>query len=183
MVLRSRCSRSAAISASRSGRCSPRSSCCRTGSGSIAWFALAALGGMAILTGLGRWYQGQRPGASAGRARKAATSRSPLPRGQVTARDRGADRADLLEIFLPGQPHQLLHLLPDAPLRACRRRRRRSICSSSSPPSRPAPSIGGPIGDRIGRKTVIWGSILGRAAVHPGAALCRPDRRRSCSAS
>ena len=39
----SRCSRSAAMSARRSGRCSPPSSWCRTGRGSIAWFSVIAL--------------------------------------------------------------------------------------------------------------------------------------------
>ena len=50
---------------------------------------------------------------------------------------------------------------------------RRSACSSSSAPSAAGTFFGGPIGDRFGRKTVIWGSILGVAAVHAGAALCR----------
>ena len=33
--------------------------------------------------------------------------------------------------------------------------------------------IGGPIGDRIGTRRVIWWSILGRAALHHAVALCR----------
>jgi FSR family fosmidomycin resistance protein-like MFS transporter len=45
--------------------------------------------------------------------------------------------------------------------RSSRPRPRRSIFSSSSPPMRPAPFFGGSLGDRFGRKYVIWFSILG----------------------
>ena len=48
----------------------------------------------------------------------------------------GAAGADVLEILLHGGAHQLLHLLPDGPVRDCRSRRRRSISSCSSPRSR-----------------------------------------------
>ena len=38
--------------------------------------------------------------------------------------------------------------------------------------------MGGPLGDRFGRKYVIWFSILGRSAVYPAPALCRTNRFR-----
>ena len=55
----------------------------------------------------------------------------------------------------------LLHLLPDPEVRPDRCRTRRSICSSSWARSQRAPSPAAPIGDRFGRKPVIWFSILG----------------------
>ena len=69
---RSRCSRSAAMSARRSARCSPPSSWCRAARRSVAWFAAGALVGIIVLCQVGSWYAG----ASQRRiCRKAAGSR------------------------------------------------------------------------------------------------------------
>ena len=148
----------------RSARCSPRSSCCRGASSSIAWCSLVALLAMIVLCQVGGWYQQHRPASTI----RTATSAAPpgdRPPGPVAAPHlrggRRARRADLLQVLLPGEPEQLLHVLPDQQVSACRCARRSSICSSSSAAVAAGTILGGPIGDRFGRKLVIWVSILG----------------------
>ena len=155
----SRCSRSAATPAPRSGRCSPPSSCCRSASraspGSPCW----------------RWSRwscsgtsapGPAPSTCASRAAgKAAAARTlPLPRSRVI----GAIAILALLIFSKyiyvasltsfytfflierfGVSVQTSQLLLFVFLGA--------VAAGTF--------IGGPVGDRIGRKAVIWVSILG----------------------
>ena len=92
------------------------------GQAHIAWFCLAALLGIVVLTGVGRWYRDtllinaapapRRRGACAGDGHHANPARGP---GGV--RHRGARGVDLLEIFLPRQHDELLHVLSHRPLR------------------------------------------------------------------
>ena len=107
------------------------------GQGSIAWFTLAALLGIVVLGG---WATGTRYRHRARRGARRAPDRASLSRGQVALGNGDPDHADVLEILLPGEPHQLLHLLPDRPVPPAGARRRRSISSCSSPRSPPAPS-------------------------------------------
>ena len=157
---RSRSSRSAAMSARRSGRCSPPSSSCRSARQHRLVLGHRAGRRWSILWQVGRWYRDHRR-MLASRPARAGTAGSTLPRRTVVI---GADRVLALLIFSKYfylvEPVELLHLLPDravrrlgagvaAPsLRLPRWRRRRHV-------------IGGPIGDRFGRKYVIWVSILG----------------------
>lgn len=128
------------------------------GQNSLAWLALAGLAGTVILTKLGHWYK------SNGHARLPSQNtviRHPtLSSGQV-----GRAMAVLVALIfskfiyvasftsfyvfylmhrfsIPTQTAQVLHFV--------------SIAAGAA-----GTVIGGPIGDRIGRKTVIWVSILG----------------------
>ena len=69
---------------------------------------------MIILTALGPWYKNHAPARPAARQRLRRADRVAARAG--AARDRGADRADLLQVLLSGEPHQLLYFLSDAPL-------------------------------------------------------------------
>ena len=128
------------------------------GQSSLAWFAFVALAAIVILVMLGNWY---RNGGHA--APRSAQFNRPGGRAAAiasAASDRGADRARVLEVFLSVEHHQLLHLLFDAPVRAADGDGTDlsvhfSGCGGRRDLHR------GPIGDRFGRKVVIWVSILG----------------------
>ncbi len=127
------------------------------GQGSVAWFSLAALVAMAILWQVGRWYAARR---LATKKRSAPTQAFNLPRRQVI----GAMIVLGVLIFskfiymvslssyytfyvihkfgLSVQTAQVLLFVFLGAVAA-------------------GTIIGGPVGDRFGRKYVIWGSILG----------------------
>ena len=128
------------------------------GQGSLAWFALVALLAMMVLFRVGQWYQAQHRQQSAARARP----HNDLPRHRVViavgvllmlifskhfylASLTSYYTFYLMEHFgLPAQSAQLhLFLFLFA------------VAAGTV--------LGGPIGDRIGRKQVIWFSILGIA--------------------
>ena len=167
---RSRCSRSAAMSARRSGRCSPPSSSCRAGKASVAWFSLVALVGMVVLWQVGSWYsnapQRQRREAGAGRSLTASPSSHRCIALAMLA------RPDLLQERLSGEPHQLLHLLPHRKVRRVgagsqlllffpRRVRRPAPSSAARSATASAP-----------RRHLVLDPR--RAAVHAGAAVRQP---------
>ncbi len=85
------------------------------GQGSVAWFSLAALLAIVVLLQVGRWYAHQH--APGNRARRAVENHVALP----TPHDRDLARrprpAGVLEVLLPGQPEQLLHVLSDPQVR------------------------------------------------------------------
>ena len=124
---------------SRCSRWSPPPSCRASGSGT----GVMACGGR------------QPRGA---RASVAPARRSP---GRVSGIDRRPPGAHLLEVRLPGGVHQLLHVLSHASVRRLGAQTRRSTSLLSSRPSAVGTLAGGPLGDRLGRKPVIWFSILG----------------------
>ena len=128
------------------------------GQAGLAWFALAALAGIVILSALGRWYQLNNTTSRA--ARKAPERHASLSRRQVTRA-----MAVLLALLftkwvyiasftsfyifylkdkfgLPTQEAQIFQFIFFAAVAA-------------------GTVAGGPIGDRLGRKPVIWVSILG----------------------
>ena len=131
------------------------------GRGSIAWFSVIALVGDGDPVAGRRLVQAPPGGAGA-------RGRSAPPTALIDAaaparghRHRRARDPGLLQALLSGEPVELLHLLPDRHASASRCRRRRSTCSCSCCAAAVGTVIGGPIGDRFGRKIVIWGSILG----------------------
>ena len=125
---------------------------------SLAGFALVALAGMAILTALGHWYKVN--GHAKAPARKAATGHPTLSRRQV-----GQAVAVLFALifskyfYLASLTNYYIFYLIH----------RFGLSTESAQVDlfvflaavAAGTVIGGPVGDRFGRKTVIWGSILG----------------------
>ena len=127
------------------------------GQRSVAWFSVAAFAGMAILTRVGRWYRIQRQAATAARGGGA---RHGLPRPRVLAAlaillvlvfSKNVYLASissyytffLIEKFGVSVQAAQIHLFVFLGAVAA------------------GTIIGGPVGDRLGRKWVIWASILG----------------------
>ena len=124
----------------------------------LAWFALAALGGIVILTGLGRWYQlnGQAKPSS----RKAPARHPTLTRAQV-ARAMAVLIALLFSkyIYLASfTSYYSFYLIDKFGLSTRDAQIYQFLCFAAVAAGTVA---GGPIGDRMGRKLVIWVSILG----------------------
>lgn len=128
------------------------------GQSSLAWFALVALVGMALLAVLGRWYK------SAGHARPTASRSSvghaTLQRSQV----RCAIAVLIALIF-----SKFFYLASITSYYIFYLMHRFNLSTSTSQiylfvflaAAAAGTFIGGPIGDRFGRRKVIWGSILG----------------------
>ena len=132
----------------------------RYGQRSVAWFALAALCGVVILTLVSRWYATQRAAAARTGAR---VSHAPAyPRNVVI----GAIVVLLLLIFskyfyMAGLSSFFTFYLMDKfglPVQNAQIHLFVFLFASAL-----GTLAGGPIGDRIGRKPVIWVSILGVA--------------------
>ena len=133
------------------------------GQRSIAWFGLAALLGIVLLLQVSRWYvlQQQATGGGAARARKAAVA-APYPRKVVM----GAIAVLLVLIFskyfyMAGlSSFYTFYLIEKFGLSVQSAQVHLFIFLFASAVGT---LLGGPIGDRIGRKPVIWVSILGVA--------------------
>ena len=132
----------------------------RYGQRSVAWFALAALCGVVILTLVSRWYATQR--AAATRAGAQAAHAPAYPRRVVI----GAIVVLLLLIFskyfyMAGLSSFFTFYLMEKfglPVQTAQLHLFAFLLASAL-----GTLAGGPIGDRIGRKPVIWVSILGVA--------------------
>ena len=162
----------------RSARCWRRFSSCRAGRaaspGSRCWRSSAC-------ASCRRWalVQEYRPSCAQSRRRSLVRAAVALPSAQVRRAIADSGRADLFEILLSVEHHQLLHLLSDAPLRLADADR---ADLSVRLPRR----LGGRhVLRRPDRRPVRpqarhLGLDPRRAAVHAGAALCRPccDHRR-----
>jgi len=132
------------------------------GQGSVAWFSLAALFGIVVLVGIGRWYGANRALLKP-RARAAGASAAvALGRGRVL----GALAVLGLLIFskyfyLASLNSYFTFYLMDKfglPVRSAQLYLFLFLAAVAF-----GTVAGGPIGDRIGRKIVIWVSILGVA--------------------
>jgi FSR family fosmidomycin resistance protein-like MFS transporter len=128
------------------------------GRSSLAWFALAALGGMAILTMLGHWYKSN--GHTRKPARRAATGHATLSSRQV-----GRAVAVLLTLIFSKYfylasltSYYIFYLMHRFHLSAQTAQVYLFVFLAAAAAGT---LIGGPIGDRFGRRLVIWGSILG----------------------
>ena len=130
------------------------------GQRSVAWFALAALLGMGLLAQVSRWYAIHRLATAAKGAAKAVAST--LPRGTVI----GAISVLLLLIFSKYfyiasiSSFYTFYLIGKFGLDVQSAQMHLFLFLAASAAGT---LIGGPVGDRIGRKPVIWGSILGVA--------------------
>ena len=132
------------------------------GQGGAAWFSLAALAGMAVLSGVGRWYAANRWRLKP-KARKMGDGRDVvLTRGRI-----GATLGVLLVLifskyfYLAGINSYLTFYLIGKFGLALRSAQMFLFLFLGAVAV--GVLIGGPVGDRVGRKTVIWGSILGVA--------------------
>ena len=129
------------------------------GKGSVAWFALVALVGIALLVQVSRWYAAHHVGAA---RRASKTAASVLTRGQVTA----AVGVLLVLIFSKYfyiasiSTFYTFYLIGKFGLSVQSAQMHLFVFLAASAAGT---LVGGPVGDRIGRKPVIWGSILGVA--------------------
>lgn len=128
------------------------------GQRSVAWFALAALVGIVLLTQVSKWYAGHHTVAKAARRAIAA----PLPRATVM----GAIGVLLLLIFskyfyIAGISSFYTFYLMDKFGLSVQNAQLHLFFFLFA--SALGTLVGGPVGDRIGRKPVIWASILGVA--------------------
>jgi MFS transporter, FSR family, fosmidomycin resistance protein len=127
------------------------------GQSSLAWFALVALAGACILTALGRWYQ------RAGHLRKAA--HNSIRHHAVSRREVGGAIAVLITLIFSKYfylasitSYYVFYLMQHFGLATQAAQVDLFIFLAAVAAGTIA---GGPIGDRIGRKKVIWASILG----------------------
>ncbi len=128
------------------------------GQTAIAWFSLVALLGMVVLWNIGRWYRARIAGQP--RRRRGAAGEQTLPRGKVMlamaillvlifskffylASLTSYYTFYLIQTFGVSVPSAQVHLFVFLGAAAL------------------GTFIGGPVGDRWGRKRVIWASILG----------------------
>jgi MFS transporter, FSR family, fosmidomycin resistance protein len=128
------------------------------GQESLAWFALVALLGMIVLTAVGRWYRASGHSQPVAREEVAAPDR--LPAGTVR-------RAMAVLIALIFSKYFYLSSITSYYIFYLIHRfglptEKAQLCLFVFLAAAAAGTfIGGPVGDRIGRKKVIWGSILG----------------------
>lgn len=129
------------------------------GQGSVAWFSGAALVAMAVLVGVGNWYRREQKAPPRGRARYAGEAHG-LPRRTVfwsvaillaLIFSKSFYTAGLNSYFIFYLIHKFQVSVESAQLHLFAFLAAVAIGTL----------IGGPIGDRIGRKYVMWASILG----------------------
>jgi MFS transporter, FSR family, fosmidomycin resistance protein len=128
------------------------------GQNSLAWFALIALGAMVILLMLGNWYR--HAGQAARKARGVAAPVSVLPKSQVR-------RAIAILIALVFSKYFYLSSITSYYIFYLMHRFALPTENAQLylfvflAAAAAGTFIGGPVGDRFGRKVVIWVSILG----------------------
>ncbi len=129
------------------------------GQRSVAWFSLAALVAIVVLWRVGGWY-GRRRGSAAGAAAVRGPTHAPVPRGQV----RVALAVLILLVF-----SKYIYLASLTSYYTFYLIHRFGVSVQTAQlhlfwflgAVAAGTIIGGPVGDRIGRKRVIWVSILG----------------------
>jgi MFS transporter, FSR family, fosmidomycin resistance protein len=127
------------------------------GRGSLAWFGFVALLGAMILGILGPWYKSAMGAKVGGKQR---SMKAPLSRGQAT-RAIGVLMALMFSKFFylaSFTSYYIFYLMQRFDLRAAVAQVDLFVFLAAAAVGT---VVGGPIGDRIGRKHVIWGSILG----------------------
>ena len=124
----------------------------------LAWFALAALAGIIILTGLGHWYQ------SNGHAQRPA-NKAPVRHPTLSRRDVSKAMAVLIAllfskyIYLASFTSYYIFYLMDQFGQSTKAAQIYQFVFFAAVAA--GTVVGGRIGDRLGRKLVIWASILG----------------------
>ena len=128
------------------------------GQESLAWFALVALGGMSILAVVGRWYKANYHAQAP--SHRASAARTAMPRRQVR-------RA--LAVLIALMFSKFFYLASITSYYIFYLMHRFHVPTETAQiylfvflaASAAGTFFGGPIGDRVGRKTVIWISIVG----------------------
>jgi len=128
------------------------------GQAGLAWFAIAALGGMIIMTGLSHWYRGT--GQAVPRIKQKTSRHASATPAQI----RLAFAVLVMLLF-----SKYIYLASITNYYTFYMMQRFGLTTQSAQLCQfvffaavaAGTVIGGPIGDRIGRKTVIWASILG----------------------
>jgi FSR family fosmidomycin resistance protein-like MFS transporter len=130
------------------------------GQGSVAWFSLAALFGIVVLTGIGRWYSANRVLLKPRARRESA--------GNGLSRNRVLGALVVLGVLVFSKYFYLASLnsyftfyLIDKFALSVREAQLYLFLFLAAVAV--GTVVGGPVGDRIGRKIVIWVSILGVA--------------------
>ncbi|MET0258731.1 MAG: MFS transporter [Methylobacterium sp.] len=130
------------------------------GQRSVAWFSLAALAGMLVLTGVGRWYANHLRAAPRLGRKVAAPSGPGLGRTRIVM-----TVAILLALIFSKyfymaslSSYYTFYLIHRFGLGIAQSQLYLFVFLGSVAAGT---ILGGPIGDRFGRKPVIWGSILG----------------------
>ena len=128
------------------------------GRSSLAWFALVALAGMAILTGLGHWYKSN--GHAQAPARKVQTGHPTLSSRQVRQALAVLVALIFSKFFYMASlsNYYIFYLMHRFALPTQTAQVYLFVFLAAAAAGT---VIGGPIGDRFGRKKVIWGSIVG----------------------
>ncbi|RDT56449.1 MFS transporter [Escherichia coli] len=129
------------------------------GKGNVAWFVLAALLAIVVLAQVSRWYAAQH---RVNKGKKAATIINPLPRNKVILAvcillvlifSKYFYMASISSYFTFYLMHKFALSIQNAQIHLFI-----FLFAVAA-----GTVIGGPVGDKIGRKYVIWGSILGVA--------------------
>jgi MFS transporter, FSR family, fosmidomycin resistance protein len=128
------------------------------GQSSLAWFALVALGGMVVLTGLGHWYKSNghaRPPARRVRVAHPDLSGRQVARAMAVLMALIFSKYFYLASITSYYIFYLMHRF-DLPTQTAQVYLFVFLAAAAA-----GTVIGGPVGDRFGRKAVIWGSIVG----------------------
>jgi MFS transporter, FSR family, fosmidomycin resistance protein len=128
------------------------------GQHSIAWFSLAALLGMVVLTNVGRWYRAHS--LNAGHLKKDVSHHAKLPRKTVIFAIAILIALIFSKYFYLASlsSYYTFYLMSKFHVSV---RHAQILLFVFLGAVAAGTIIGGPIGDRFGRKYVIWGSILG----------------------
>ncbi len=128
------------------------------GQSSLAWFALAALGGMGVLTLLGHWYKSQghaRPPGRRVHVRHATLSGAQVKRAVLVLIALIFSKYFYLASIFSYYTFYLMHRF------ALGTRDAQIYLFVFLAAAAVGTVVGGPVGDRIGRRKVIWASIVG----------------------
>jgi FSR family fosmidomycin resistance protein-like MFS transporter len=129
----------------------------RHGQGSVAWFGVAALVGIVLLARVGRWYQTHGAARMRSHVRKPA---SPLPRRKIAVSLAVLIALVFSKFFYTASmsSYYTFYLIDrfDVSVRSAQLHLFVFLASVAF-----GTFAGGSLGDRFGRKFVIWGSILG----------------------
>ncbi len=127
------------------------------GQGSVAWFAIAALVAIVLLTRIGAWYRAHVP---AHRAARTSTGTSTLPRRTIVVTMVILGLLIFSKYFYLASlsSYYTFYLIQKFGVSVQSAQLHLFVFLGAVAAGTLA---GGPIGDRVGRKYVIWGSILG----------------------